>query len=193
MHIRLGAILIIGAVAIVGTHHWQNKLLRDSAKALELSIRATKVSHADPDGAVLLIEQATALDPNNASIWYDASGIYGVKAMAAYVPKETGHIVWLEKSIDAARRADELSDDWFYTRDHADTLLFAYMYQYNGADLDFALALYKSIPDTGNKDVNRNIYVRVQAVERILADRKEFFNDPNDTGRSTADSDHRVL
>ena len=174
---RLVLLLIVGVASVVAAAYWSNKQIWDAHAATELAIRAGKISHHSPDESVLLIEQALDLDPRNAAIWYDASGIYGLKAMHVFVRGEQHHYLWLEKAIIAAETANALSDDWFYVRDHADTLLFAYMYEYQDADLSKALSLYKSIALTGNDGVDDNLKTRVKAVERILADRKEFFDE----------------
>lgn len=181
MELRLFLLLVIGASAIIGVHRWDNQTMKDRATAIELAVRATKLSHTSIDEAILLIEQATAIDKNNPSIWYDASGFYAVKAMTVFTKDTSNHFYWVEKAIDAAREADRLSEDWFYTKDLGDTLLFAHMYGYT-VDLSEALMLYMSVPPTGSDAMDRNMAVRVRAVERVISDRKEFFNEEKSFG-----------
>lgn len=179
---RLAVILVVGTIGIVTAHTWQNEQLRNNVLANELANRADKLSHGNIDEAVMLIERATDLAPRNPNIWYAASGIYAMKAMTVFQSGTTTHYPWVEKSIDAARNADGCSNDWFYTKDVGDSLLFAFVYEYRPIDLIEILSIYNTIDTNGDAVMERHMHVRREFVKTLIEQQKEFFkHDENDS------------
>ena len=172
---RLSLVLILGVAACVGAHEWRVTQMENDAEAVRLAVRSLQLSHTGRiDVAMLTIEEALTLSPKNPSLWYDAGGIYAMKALMTYTSGMNNHKHWVAKSTRAAAEADRLSDDWFYTLDHADTLLFAHMYECE-VDLVRLRELYLSIEDTRNAAVQQMIVARVKAVSNFIDDENQFF------------------
>ena len=165
---RVWALLFAGVVLVVAAHVYQVGLLtRNAAAERQAAMALVCIEKGEGDSAAALIEGAILLSPKNPSLYYDASGIYAVQAMSVFVKGGTEHYPWLVLSMDAAQKASKLSGDWFYLSDYANTLLFAFVYEYP-VDLHKVLAAYEDIPEAPSAAVNQQIAFRTAFVRKAL-------------------------
>ena len=163
----VAACIIAGIFYLRGT---AEAAMKREAQSRRLLISAEDNYHrGDIDGAIKVINEAVALDPENVTVLHDASGYHFVKGMTLYVTGKPHHYKSFETALGLSRRASKCDSDnaEFYDRAYADALLFSCIYEYP-VPIETVAAAWDALKDTGDYVIDRHVSVRRAAVHKML-------------------------
>ena len=167
------ALYTVAACAIAGILYLRGTAeaaMKRDAQSRRLLISAEDTYHrGDIDGALKVINEAVALDPENVTVLHDAAGYHFTKGMTLLVPGKPHHYKSFETALGLSRRASECDSDSaeFYDRAYADALLFCYIYEYP-VPIETVAAAWDALQETGDYVIDAHVSTRRAAVHKML-------------------------